>query len=604
MSTPESSHRRIGVEGVESGWFGDWRILLYAATFGVVMGLLALAFISPIQWAESTAERMLERAPMSLLWAVLLVPALGGLMCGVVCHLLPLDLRGHGVSAVLYAVARRRSRLPYRLALRQWIASTLTIVTGGSAGPEGPIVTIGAAIGSNVGRLAKLDRDGVTTFLGAGAAGGIAAVFNAPITGVFFALEVLLRDFSIRTFAPIVVAAVLSSAVTQTVLGTQRPLFGTGENVFASMREQITVAGTPAFILLGIACGIVSVAFIRSMRVAEHLFAKLPGPTVLRPALGGLLLGALGAGYLAIAPKESQIGVTVFMGNGYQAVDRLMSPATYENATLSFGGLILIWLILKTIGTSLTLGSGGSGGLFAPSLLVGALTGAAFGLVVQSFGFMTSVTPAHFALVGMGGALAGSTHAPLSGILLVYELTGDYSVILPLMLTATIATIVARSLERTSAYTGVLAEQGVKLGTRGDQSLLRRLTVRDVMLTAPVNVSPEDPADRLLQVVERCDIGEFVVVDGNGRVCGLVGGRELRAALVNREALPLLHVGEIMRTTISGVTQTDTLDVALDRFGTSDLASLPVLDASGRCEGLLTRERLMRRYHDEMERDA
>ncbi|MBL9149655.1 MAG: chloride channel protein [Phycisphaerae bacterium] len=590
------------------GWWGDWRTLLYAALFGVLMGLIALAFIGPIGWAERQAEHLLTNRPAFLFVGVILLPAFGGLLCGLVRRMIPLDLKGHGVSAVLYAVARRRSRLPMRMAIRQWLAATFTIISGGSAGPEGPIVTIGSVIGSNVGRLARLDRDGVTSFLGAGAAGGIAAVFNAPITGVFFALEILLRDFSLRTFAPIVVAAVLSSAATQTILGTPRPIFGISEAVADSLRAQITIEGTPAFVLLGVVCGVVAVGFNRSLRIAEHLFEKIPGPVVLHPALGGLALGCLGAIYLGIAswiaPSEASVGLPVFMGNGYNAVERLLSPAAYSGATLSFMGLLLGWLLLKTLATSLTLGSGGSGGLFAPALLIGALTGGAFGMATNALGFMPSATPAHFALVGMGGALAGAMHAPLSGMLLVYELTGDYSVILPLMLTATIATIVSRSLQRESAYTGVLVEQGVKLGTRGDQSLLRRLTVRDVPLLPPIIVSPTETAERLLQIADRCDVGEFVVIGKDDRCVGLIGGRELRTALVNPEALQLLEVSEIMRPLAASVTLGDTLDVALDRFGTSDLSSLPVLDAKGLCQGLLTRERLMRRYQDEMEQDA
>ncbi len=583
---------------------GEWRLLIYASVFGVVMGIVALAFIRPIQWAEHAAEGWLQQNPHSVFWVLPLAPAVGGLVCAAVLWLVPVDLRGHGVSAVLYSVARLRSALPFRLAVRQWLASTATIVSGGSAGPEGPMVTIGAAIGSSIGRWAKLDRDGVTTLLGAGAAGGIAAVFNAPIAGVFFALEVLLRDFSIRTFAPIVVASVLSSAATQTILGTPQPLFGADPSVFAAMRHVLTVESAPAFVLLGVACGAVSVLFTRGLRLSERLFSASPIPRFLRPAVGGLLLGALGLGYVALDPSEGGFEVPLFMGNGYSSVTQLLVPSTYELAPSPLIFLLVGWLVFKIVGTSLTLGSGGSGGLFAPSLLLGALTGGVFGTIVKATGIMPTATPAHFALVGMAGAVAGTTHAPLSGILLVYELTGDYSTILPLMLTATVATLVARALERESAYTGVLRDQGVRLGTLGDQSLLRRLTVRDVTLSPPITVRADDTADRLLQVADRCDVGEFIVLSPDGRVHGIVGGRELRAALVHREALQLLQVSEIMRLKMPSVAAHETLDVALDRFRDSDLSSIPVLDANGRCEGLLTRERLMRRYHDEMERDA
>ncbi|MFO0828994.1 MAG: chloride channel protein [Phycisphaerales bacterium] len=583
---------------------GEWRLLTYAAVFGVLMGLIALAFIRPIQAADAIADEWLRADPARAFWALPVVPAIGGLLCALVVRLLPLDLRGHGVSTVLYAVARRQSHLPLRVAIRQWLASTATIVTGGSAGPEGPIVTIGAALGSCVARWARLDRDGVTTLLGAGAAGGIAAVFNAPFAGVFFALEVLLRDFSIRTFAPIVVASVLSSAATQTIMGTPRPLFGADALALSSLRPTLTVAAVPAFAALGAACGLGSVLFIRAMRSFERMFSASPIPPFLRPAAGGLALGLCGAAYLALAPHGATSSIPMFMGNGYAAVEQLLVPATYEREFTTLAILLAAWIVLKTVGTSLTLGSGGSGGLFAPSLLLGALTGGLSGTLLHAAGLLTSVSTAHFALVGMAGAVAGTTHAPLSGIMLVYELTGDYGMILPLMLTATVATLVARSIERESAYTAVIAEQGVRLGTRGDQSRLRRLTVRDVTLEPPTVIRADDTADRILQIADRCNVGEFLVVDAQDRVAGVVGGRELRAALVHREALPLLQVSEIMRAGVPSVASYETLDVALDRFQSNELASLPVLDPRGRCEGLLTRERLMRRYHDEMERDA
>jgi CIC family chloride channel protein len=489
--------------------------------------------------------------------------------------------------------------------IRQWLAASATIVTGGSSGPEGPIVTIGAALGSTAGRLARQDRAMTTTLLGAGAAAGIAAVFNAPIAGVFFALEVLLRDFSLRTLAPIVVASVLASATTQTLIGSRHPLFGVDPRILESMREIVTIAASPAFVLLGAACGLVGVLFIRLLRASESFNQRLRIPRILKPALGGLLLGVLGASYVALSMRYGDSAMPVFMGNGYALVDRVVNPALFTGAASGeFALVLLLWLGLKMVATCLTLGSGGSGGLFAPGLVMGALTGGVVGIGVQATGLLPHATPAHFALVGMAGAVAAMMHAPLSGILLVYELTQDYSLILPLMLTATIATLVARSLERESIYTAELAVQGVRLGTRGDASLLKRLTVRDVTLSPPVFVHPDDTADRLLALSERTMGEEFVVVDANERYVGMIGGPELRAAIVYREALALMQVSEVMRSDAPTIRSTETLDVALERMTDGDVGTLAVIDASKRVEGVLTRDRLMRRYHDELECDA
>ncbi|MDZ4756190.1 MAG: chloride channel protein [Phycisphaerae bacterium] len=586
-----------------------WPQLLLAAVFGVFMGLVALGFMVPFHWAESGAAVWATHHPDRLFWAILFVPAIGGFVCALIRWALPVDLRGHGVSMVMYSVARLRSDLPLKLAFRQWLGSTATIVTGGSAGPEGPIVAIGATLGSTFGRLARQDREWTTTLLGAGAAAGIAAVFNAPIAGVFFALEVLLRDFSLRTLAPIVVASVLASATTQTVLGSRQPLFGVDPSVFESMRGLLTVTASPAFVLLGCACGMIGVTFVRTLRGTERFFTRLRVPALSKPALGGLVLGVMGATYFLITTQRGDPTVPNFLGNGYPLIERVLSPEMYDallssTPPVELAGVMLVWLVLKMLATCVTLGSGGSGGLFAPSLVLGALTGGALGLGIAATGLMTNANPAHFALIGMAGMIAATTHAPLTGILLVYELTQDYSMILPVMLTATIATIVARAIERESVYTAELAVQGVRLGTRGDSSQLRRLTVRDVTLAPAVFIKPDDTAERLLELAERMSVDDFVVLGPDQRYRGVVGGNEMRAVLMYREASPLLHVSEIMHAAAPTIMIDETLDVALERFGESELDSLPVVDAAGRVEGLLTRERLMRRYHRELERDA
>jgi CIC family chloride channel protein len=590
----------------------DWRLLGLAALFGIFVGFVALAFILPIHAAERWTEHWAALHPTALPWAVLVVPALGGAVCAALAILLPIGLGGHGVSMVLYAVSRLSSRLPFRIAVRQWLAATATIVSGGSAGPEGPIVTIGATLGSNAGQALRLNRDSTTTLLGAGAAAGIAAVFNAPIAGVFFALEVLLRDFSIRTFAPIVVASVLASATTQTVLGGREPLFGVDPAIFDSIRGSLGISSSPVFALLGVVCGLVAVLFVRSLRRTESAFLRSRLPKPLRPILGGLALGAMGAGYLLLPagggmPIDAQI--PPFMGNGYGLIDRLLDPDFYATVASSLGtgqaaAVLGVWLLAKIVATSLTLGSGSSGGLFAPSLVLGALAGGGFGIFVEASGLLPFVHPTHCALVGMAGAVAATTHAPLSGILLVYELTQDYSLILPLMLTATIATIVARAIERESAYTAELAAQGIRFGTRGDASPLRRLAVGDVPLDPCPTVSIEATAESLVPLAERNATGDLAVVDAEGRYCGLVGGRSLRAALVHQSILGLLQVGELMQADAPTVTLDDPLDVALARFAAADAQCLAVLDRDGRAIGLLSRDRLMARYRDELERDA
>ena len=588
----------------------EWWLLAAAIGVGMAMGAAAIGFILPIRWLEALLARLSE-AGGSLGWLVLLLPVGGALLTGLVFQLIPSAFRGHGVSRVLYAVNRQQSLIPARIGLRHWLASTCTIGSGGSAGPEGPIVTIGATLGSTAARWLRGDPASTATLLGCGCAAGIAAVFNAPMAGIFFTLEVILRDFSLRTFTPIVVASVVSAATAQTLLGTQEPLFGVGPDFFQDASEFFSLRQTPFFIALGVFCALGAVGFTRLLPFAERSFHGLPVPRNLRPVAGAALLAALGAGYLWM--RGSGETLPPFYGAGYGEARALMTHDTYTLAQQGSGwgmaGLALVLLasgLLKAIATCLTLGSGGAGGLFAPSLLLGAFAGGAFGVALQALGLDWAPAPAHCALMGMAAMIAGSTHAPLTGVLLVYELTHSYSVVLPLMLTAVVATMVARLLFKESIYTAELAALGIRLGSMSDLTVLRRLRVSDLDLAPPVHVGLDDPAQRLVDLSQVHGAGEFVALDSEGHYRGMVTARDLRETLVHRDAIPLLTVGELVRDDLPCVLLGDTLDVALDRFSRHDVESLPVLREAGdrRVHGLVSRQALLRRYQQELEREA
>ena len=602
------------------GFGREWWLLVLASIVGLTMGVAALAFILPIQWVEHISVNWAKSNPGPLIPMLVAVPVLGALLTGIALWLQPAKMQGHGVTSVIYAVSRSRSRLKGRLLSRQWLGSSLTIASGGSAGPEGPIVTIGAVIGSKIGSWLRLDAQDTATLLGCGAAAGLASVFNAPIAGIFFVLEVILRDFSLRTFTPIVVAAVLSAATTQTILGSNEPIFGVSPDFFTNGSEsvQFTIGVTPVFVVLGIVCGIAAIGFTRSIQLSEHLFGKLPVPRMLKPACGALLLGLIGIGFMYIPGVTSMTSQNItpvppFFGTGYEIVKNLINPDFYANelSLINQSGVLKLALVLvgiamlKIIATSLTLGSGGAGGMFAPSLVVGAMVGSIFGVVVEWLGWFPDGDPAHYALVGMAATLAATTHAPLTGVLLVYELTQTYSLIVPLLLTAVISTIVGRLIYRNSIYTEELAEAGVRLGGMSDLTLLRHLTVRDIPLVPPILVNPNDSGQRLLELSERFSVSDFVVVDEEERYVGMVTASDLQAALVYREAIPLLQVSEMERTDLPSVGPEDTLDVVLDRFSQHDAACLAVLDSPGHGQviGVLTRTRLMREYQHALERD-
>jgi CIC family chloride channel protein len=580
----------------------DRRLLLFAALTGAALAVIALAFIRPIQWAEHASSAWLAEHPAQIPLAVAIVPVIGALLCGAVKSIFRVKMQGHGVSSVLYAIHRKRAQLPATLAARTWLGASATIASGGSAGPEGPIVTIGATLGSVIARFLRTNPQNSTTLVGCGAAAGIAAVFNAPLTGIFFVLEVLLRDFSLRTFTPIVIAAVFAAATVQTLIGTQEPLFGIGAEVFRGTGDGLSIATTPAFAMLGLVCGIASVFFIRTLQASETAFAKFPVPRWMLPACGAAILAVLGVCHMAFAAKWLDFGqgtIPAFYGNGYPLAKAVLEPAFYtKDAAVVVAALLFGLAVVKCVATSLTLGSGGIGGLFAPSLLVGALVGGAFGSLGEYIPFVRDVGPAPLALAGMAGVVAGSTHAPLTGALLVYELSRESSVLLPVVLVAAVSTIVARLFERHSLYTAELAALGLRLGSASDMSVLRRLRVSDVALKPLVVVRGSAWATSLIELARGGE--DFVVLDDDGKLEGIVGARDLRIALVNREALPLLQVRDIARTGIRAIDQDMPLDHALDRL---ERGPLPVRGANGEMLGVLTRSRIMRAWRRRMEHE-
>ncbi len=589
----------------------EWWLLLVAAALGAVMGVAAIAFIQPIRWLEQAPDRFGSLAPQLATILTLTAPIAGALLAGLVFWIVPSSFRGHGVSRVLYAVNRQQSSMPLRIGIRHWLASTCTIGSGGSGGPEGPIVTIGATIGSNAARWLRGDIASTATLLGCGTAAGLAAVFNAPLAGIFFTLEVILRDFSLRTFTPIVVAGVVSAATAQTILGSQQPLFGVGPEHFQATNDFFSLSQTPLFVALGVFCALPAVGFTRLLPFAERLFHRIPVHRNLRPAIGATILCALGTLFVIVLPDSH--AQPPFYGAGYAVTRELMDSSFYSaalNATpmvmAVLATIVLASGVLKAIATCLTLGSGGAGGLFAPSLLLGAMTGGSFGLFLHAIGFSSAPDPSHCALVGMTAMIAATSHAPLTGVLLVYELTGNYSVILPLMLTAVLATTVSRLLHRDSIYTAELSALGIRLGSMSDHTVLRRVRVGDLALITPTTALLHEPASRLVQLMQQHAVDDFIVLDSNQHYRGMVTSRDLREALVNPEAIPLLTVEELTRDDLPFVLSGDTLDIAIDRFSRHSVETLPVVHdlRVPKVHGLISRQELLRRYQLELERST
>ncbi|MFI4882662.1 MAG: chloride channel protein [Phycisphaerales bacterium JB064] len=599
----------------------DWFMVTAGAGVGTLTGLGTLGFA----WALHEVEHQVKLGQLALpIWLLFLGPTIGLMVTGILVRVFASDARGHGVPQVMRALIEKGGHIPARVGLTKVVASIATVASGGSSGTEGPIVQIGATAGSVVAQRLGVSREEMMTLVGCGAAAGISAIFNAPIAGVFFALEVLLRDFSLKTFTPIVVAAVFAAAVTHITTGQNEAIFAASD---ALQKVQFTGWELPNYLVLGLICGVLAVGFNRVLHWSEGVYARLKLHWLVAPLTGGLLLGALGLVWILLvraAPGDAghEAGhIPSFYGNGYEAIRWLLDPASYD---ATFGPAahaeaalpLAIWLIallavFKAVGTSLTLASGGSGGVFAPSLFIGAAGGAALGIALQRLGLLPADgSPAAYALVGMAAVVAGSTHATLTAILLLFEITRDPYVLLPIMLAAVIATLVSQAIDRDNVYTHPLRRAGLRIGRTGDLAILRKIAVTSVpVIPLPSEaVYPSDPLSKLITLHANSRVPDFVVVDTKGDFIGMVTGRDMRTALIDREAIPLLLVAELMRADLPAVLTTDTLDIALERFEDDDVASLPLLgppDITGhrRPLGLVTRAAVLDRYRRALEEE-
>jgi len=577
----------------------DWYLTVLGALIGVVTALGAIGFATALYSVEHWAGKTRISWP---LWTLPLIPMGGALICGALVHFFASEARGHGVPQVLHALIRKKGRIPTRIGLVKVIASICTVGSGGSAGAEGPIIQIGSTTGSAIGRRLGANKEHMGTLVACGAAAGVASIFNAPIAGVFFALEILLRDFSLRTFTPIVISAVFATALTQVYYGQNDAIFAA--DLF-DRAYVFTPGELPGYMLLGLLCALVAVGFTHLLHAMEDFFGGLKLHPIITPVIGALLIGLLGIAYLAMTSGQGE--TPRFFGNGYETIGALLEPRSYHDGGMHATVLLLaLLLVCKAIATSLTLGSGGSGGVFAPSLFLGATVGGAFGMTLEKLGLIAETSsPASYALVGMAAVVAGTTFAPLTAILLLFELTREPRVLAPIMLAAIVATMVARRLMPDSIYTARLRQKGILVGSGSDLTLLRRVPVMSVQLTPlpdePVYAS--DPLSKLITLHAHHNVPDFIVVDHEGRYMGMVTGRDMRTALIDREAIPLLLVAELVRTDLPTIHPDETLDTVLDKFAKDDVASLCLLDARDqtRPAGLVTRSNVMSRYQRALE---
>jgi CIC family chloride channel protein len=520
-------------------------------------------------------------------WVLVVAPAVGGLIVGPLIYFFAREAKGHGVPEVMEAVALRGGRIRPIVVVIKSLASSLSIGSGGSVGREGPIVQIGSALGSTLGQMLRMSDERIRNLVACGAAGGIAATFNAPIAGVIFALEIIVGEFSVRYFSTVVIASVTSSVVGRIAFGNV-PAFAVPAYLLASPWELLLYA------LMGILAALVAVAFTRILYLFEDLFDGWKGiPEYLKAPIGGALLG-LGGLFFFRLNQTSGLQVpgdpVAFFGVGYDAMEwALLGQGTVL--------LLLALAVVKILSTSMTIGSGGSGGVFAPSLFIGAMMGGAFGHAANNLFPALTVAPGAYALVGMAAVFAGASRAPITSILILFEMTDDYRIILPLMLATVISTILAEYLSRESIYTLKLLRRGVRLEQGRDIDVMQGVMVGEAMTTQVDTVRADLPLDDLGLAFAESHHHGFPVLNEQGELFGIVTVQDLGRA-AERGGLEGRTVRDIATRSVLTVYADEPMWLALKRLGTRDVGRLPVVDRHNprRLLGLIRRSDIVRAY--------
>ncbi len=478
-----------------------------------------------------------------------------------------------GFSSFLERVNLRGGKLPGRNILTRGLACAVTLGTGGSAGPEGPIAQIGGGVGSQIGQLFKMRSDSLKTIVACGVSGGVAATFNAPIAGVFFAHEiVLLSSFQLSSFTSIVIASGMSTVVSRALLG-DHPAFLVPPYLVSSSWELIF------YVILGVVIGMVAAGFIDIHFRIKDRFAALKIHRLLKPALGCFLLGLMAIAFPQV------------LGDGYEFIEEVLYGGGHWS-------LLMALILLKILATSVTLGSGMPGGLFAPSMYIGAMTGGAFGKLLQMLFPAMAISPGAYALVGMGAFLSAATHAPMTAIFLLFEMTASYQVIIPIMLTCVIGTAICRRFKQHSLETFELARAGIDLEAGKERNIMKSLKVGDVMARDLETVPESMTLRQFTDFVASTHHTNFPLVDAYGALTGIISVQDFMGVVFEPDLMDLVVVKELATTRVITVCPEEDLDQAMRKVGYRNIEQLPVVEGDGgKLVGIISRRDIISAYN-------
>jgi CIC family chloride channel protein len=555
-----------------------------AIVFRILIRFIQAAFFGGLDGIADVVDAGLFAEPVDPLeaardlpaWRRALPPALGGLIVGPLIYFFAREARGPGVPEVMEAVALRGGVIRRRVAGLKTLVSAISIDSGGSVGREGPIAQIGASVASWAGQVLRVPPRQLRTMVGCGTAAGIAATFNTPIGGALFAVEIIVGDFAVAQFSPIVISSVVATVVSRLALGDQ-PAFEVPLYELVSPFELIP------YMLVGVLCGLVGFLFVRALALVEDLFQAAPLPEWLQAGVGGLCVGAIG------------ISLPEVFGVGYGTISQALT-----GQIPAFGLGVL--LVAKLAATSLTIGSGGSGGIFAPSLFLGAAAGGLIGTAVhQLFPDATAASGA-YALVAMGAMVAATTHAPITAIILIFEMTQTIAIVPPLMAACVVSTLAMRVLHADSVYTQKLRRRGVDLEREQDPNVLKGLYVRDFVDREPEVVSADASFDEVMDLIVQSEHSEFFVTSDSGELRGAIYLQQVRRLLHEQEDLRALVVAADMTEPVVTISEDDNLDLALQLLSRSVAAEIAVVDAASprKLVGSLHQREVLSAYNQEV----
>ncbi len=549
---------------------------ILAVMVGLGGGFGAIGFRYLIEFFQSISYGSVGNlidAVQSIPWYFRIgIPAAGGLLVGPLVYFFAREAKGHGVPEVMEAVALKSGIIRKRVVFIKSLASAICIGTGGSVGREGPIVQIGSGIGSTIGQELKVSADRIRTLVGCGAAAGIAATFNAPIAGSMFALEIVLGDFGLATFSPIVISSVAATAVSRYFLG-DAPAF------IVPAYEMISAWELPLYVILGLFCALVGVAFTKVLYRLEDMFDDLKFREYLKALLGGLILGAMALVFPQI------------LGVGYEAIDLALIQQ------LSWW-LMFLLVLCKILATSITIGSGGSGGIFAPSLFMGAMAGGFFGTAVHAIFPGMTASPGAYSIVGMGAVVSATTHGPLSAILILFELTGDYKIILPLMIACIIGSLSSGRLFKESIYTLKLARRGINIRAGKEVNVLKSINVKDVMNPAVETIPENLSIGRFAEKISKSKYNSFPVVNDEHNLTGMLSFLDYHGAVFDENLKDLVVVKDLATKEVVTVALDSNLYSALETITSKDFSILPVVSPDNPLKilGVLSRRDIIGAY--------